>query len=222
MPRATQGEHPKGVIGVATYFLGRYREFDMALNRVQAPAGTIVEWLMGINVAFNFNNMVRYVLENEGLEWLWILGDDHVFEPDLLSKLLDRDVDVVVPLCLRRSNPFLPVVQTPAVDGFKASGWEFLRGKTGCVDVTDSASLGNAGMLVKRKVLETCNKPWFANGQINPELNSSDLYFYENIKRNGFRIHLDVDNFIGHLSHMAVWPKRNDDGTYRAEIMAPF
>lgn len=215
-------KYSKGIIGVASSFLGRYREFDSCLAKVAKPQGTVIEWGLGVNVAYNYNTMIRTLLkEEEDFKWLWILGDDHVFKGDLLLNLLDRDVDVVVPLCLRRSKPFFPVIHGTVKEGFYPKDFEWLSGKQGLLDVTDIASLGNAGMLVKRHVFEECNKPWFVNGQIHPELNSSDLYFFENLKQNGFKVHLDLDNHIGHLTHVAVWPARDKELNYGPDLRVP-
>lgn len=214
-------EFPKGVIGIASSFLGRYREFDVSVNNTIAPIGSAVEWFTGVNIAFHYNNMCRKIIEEKDLEWLWIHGDDHVFRKDLLIQLLKRNVDVIVPLCLRRSKPFMPVIHGLREELYKPKGFEFLNGKKGIIDITDVANVGNAGMLIKRHVLEGCSKPWFVNGAINPEMNSSDLYFCENLRSSGYRIHIDLDNHIGHITHTVIWPKRDENGNYKEELVVP-
>lgn len=212
-------EFPPGVIGVASSFLGRYREFDVSVSNIVVPQGTVVEWRLGVNIAHNFNNTIRSMLSS-GAQWVWILGDDHVFLPNTLLNLLRRKVDVVVPLCLRRSSPFLPVLHTSVSGGCARLDWSFLEGKSGLVDISDIAA-GNAGMLIQRRVIETMSEPWFETGQINSELGSPDLWFCEKLRNYGIKLHLDLDNPIGHITHAAVWPSKNDQGQYVVDIRVP-
>jgi hypothetical protein len=213
-------EHTKGAIGIATGHLGRYREFDTCVNSVVAPTGTEITWAMGINIASNYNAVIRDML-NGDFAWIWILGDDHAFDRMLLMRLLDRHVDIVVPLCLRRQMPFLPVFHTSAETGYKPAGWEVVQGKAGLIDITDTHTYGNAGMLIRRHVLTTMVDPWFEVGQINTELGSSDLYFCEKARQAGFRIHIDTDNRIGHIFHAVVWPDSDANNNYTPDIRMP-
>lgn len=202
----------KGLIGVATGSLGRYREFDMCLTRIEMPLDTGITYRDGSAVD-NYNNMVRMVLLH-GYDWLWILGDDHVFHFDLLMNLLERDVDVVVPFCLGRKAPYDPIIHTASLERV---GFEFLRGKKGLLEL-DGHLLGNAGMLIKRHVLEKMDEPWFENGKTAPDKTGCDLWFCKKLYDLDIKLHLDLDNTIGHVTHMAVWPKMNSDGSYRPSV----
>lgn len=213
-------EQGKGIIGIATAFLGRYREFDVCVNKVQAPKGTDIVWNMGVNIAHHYNNMVREMLKDDEFQWIWILGDDHTFPSDLLVKLLDRNVDIVIPLCLRRKARFPPVLHSNAEAGYKPLGFDVLNGKSGLVDITQITA-GNAGMLIRRNVCETMDEPWFENGKTNPEMGGCDLWFCEKARKAGFKIWLDTDNTIGHLTHVAVYPYRDENNIYGPDIRTP-
>lgn len=222
MPFFTErsNKHPKGVIGIATAPLGRYREFDLCVSNLEMPQGCQIDWRMGVNVAFHFNNMIRSMLSNDEFEWVWILGDDHTFEPDVLIRLLERDVDVVTPFCLRRANPFNPVLATGKNGGYKACSFQTVDGKKGLMDIT-SYTVGNAGTLIRRKVCETIPEPWYENGKIDPEKESCDLYFCTKIKEYGFKSYLDLDVLFGHIFHAVVFPERKQDGSWGANIQTP-
>lgn len=217
--RVIASQHPVGAIGVISSYLGRYREFDVCLSQIQAPNGCPILWHIGINAAFNLNETVRGMKEEH--QWLWILGDDHVFKPDLLLKLLQRDVDVVVPLCLRRSYPYHHVIHEGKDNEKQAFGrapYDFLDGQSGLIDVTGK-TIGNAGMLIKRHVLEAIPDPWFEVGKTHPEVMGGDLYFCHKAFRAGFKLFLDTDNPIGHINHMAVWPYQDEKtGKWCAEV----
>jgi len=211
--------YKKGVIGITSSFLGRYREFDVCLKNIIAPSGTYIEWALGVNIAQNFNELVRLTLK-KGYEWLWILGDDHVFKPDLLVKLLERNVDMITPFCLRRAEPFDTVVHGSAKNGYRRIPKSVFDGKTGIWDATDY-TIGNAGTLMKKNLLGTLTDPWFENGKTHVEAGGSDLYLCEKVREVGFKMWLDLDNHIGHTTHATAWPKRNPDGTWTHEICCP-
>ena len=94
-------------------------------------------------------------------DWLWIMGDDHLFDPDILNRLLARELDVVVPLVAKRMPPFEPVIFSRLVDAeghvYKKYRYEQLP-TSGLLEVPVA---GTAGMLVRRPVLNAVGDPWF-------------------------------------------------------------
>ena len=102
---------PQGTIGVISAELARYSMFSMHLINMiayssQYNAIAYFDWLMGSNITGNCNDLARRM---QG-EWLWMIGDDHAFHPDIVVRLLSHDVDVVAPHCLQKSWPFPQVV----------------------------------------------------------------------------------------------------------------
>jgi hypothetical protein len=219
-------QYGAGVVGVNSGYLGRYREFDIHLGQLEVPPGTRISWQVGLNVAFGFNQMARRMTADD--EWLWILGDDHTFDACVLRQLLDRNVDIVVPLCLRRAYPFAPVIHARKDDGkWEWLGWKPIEGRSGLVNLADALpdgwipAVGNAGMLVRRRVFNTMADPWFEVGHTNPELGGSDLWFCAKAVEAGFAIHVDTDVGIGHITHAAIWPEKTADGVWGAAIRTP-
>lgn len=208
-------KHPKGLIGIVSGNMGRYREFDGCLHSTLAPPGTRIGWRIGVDPTYNLNQLARDLREGE--EWLWILGDDHVWTPDLLLRLLERNVDAVAPHCLRRAYPFWHVLHHGKEKGFARANLDCLEGWSGCQEIT-SLTVGNAGMLIRKRVFDGMKDPWFECGHTHPEVMGSDLYFCDKLADAGFKLYLDLDNPIGHIVHMAVWPKRYDDGIWGADI----
>lgn len=207
--------HPKGLIGVATGETGRYRIFDIALASVTKPECSDIYWGMGVNVPGNFNNIIRETLSKD-YDWVWILGDDHYFPKNLLMNLLDRNVDIVAPLYTRRHKPFYPMIHDSIDNGMAVKDWDFLEGKQGLIELPDN-NIGNAGMLIRRKVIEYMKYPWFENGKYNSET-GCDLWFCEKAKKLGFKLYLDLDNTLGHIVNSVVWPK-NDNGEWTYDIV---
>lgn len=214
--KVVASRYPPGTIGIVSSYLGRYREFDVCLSQIQAPNYSTVTWRIGINAALNLNELVRAMTKEH--QWLWILGDDHVFKPDLLLRLLERDVDITVPFCLRRAYPYHHVIHEGEDKKFHRVPCNFLDGKSGLIDITGKV-IGNAGMLIKRNVLEAVPEPWFEVGKTNPEVMGADLFFCHKAYQAGFKLFVDTDNVIGHINHMAVWPYQDEkNGKWCAEV----
>ena len=202
-------EWPPGIVSVASGFLGRYREFDVCLHHLLVPPGTHVEWALGVNIAFNFNEGIRAMLAGN-FGWIWFLGDDHTFNPELLYILMKHNVDVVAPIVLKRSSSFKTVISENMDLGFKSVNLEEVENWHGLVDITHR-NVGNAGLLAKRKVFEIMPPPWFENGKTHPEFGGSDLWFCEKLRRAGFKIYVDSDQSMGHITHAFFWIGRDQE-----------
>jgi hypothetical protein len=216
-------KYPPGIIGVPSAFLGRYREFDICLGILMTPPGCEPGWGLGLNTAKTMNDFARKLLERD-FQWLWIIGDDHVFTADIIYQLLERDKDIVAPFCCRRNYPYDPVVHEDGSNGEWGSvTYDWFEGKSGLVKLNDTKKIaGNAGMLIKRKVFETLDDPWFEMGKIKPEYGAPDLWFARKAVDAGFDIWLDMDHPIGHISHMSVWPYLDPEtNRWKAEMRYP-
>src|SRR3972149_2898488 len=91
-----------GTIGIPTGEFTRFAQFGQSLAALHYPPQTYCVWTTGGNIARNCN---RIVAQMRG-EWVWFIGDDHAFHPDILTRLLEHQVDVVVPLCAQRTPPY--------------------------------------------------------------------------------------------------------------------
>lgn len=192
-----------GTIGVLTAERGTYSAFWNAVQRAHLymlatdDPRTQMDIRMGVDVCGQLNNMIR------GLngDWLWIMGDDHMFEPDLLPRLLAHNVDVVVPHCLRRNPPWTPVVNSHEDD----DGWQ-VSADLPAEGLTEIWSAGSAGMLVRRRVFDAVEDPWFTPAQDAIGLNE-DIHFCRKVRDAGFKIWCDPAALLGHISHYTVYPR---------------
>jgi hypothetical protein len=214
-------EHGPGVISVSSSFLGRYREFDVSLNNTIKPVGTAIDLELGVNIAHNFNNSIRMMLKEPQFEWIWFLGDDHMWDRGLLMQLLDRNVDVVGPLSVNRLYPYRPILRETKETYFKKVDWDWLKGKSGMVRIQDK-TIGNAGLLVRRRVLENIEAPWYAVGKFHPEMNAPDLWFFEKLREANAELWLDLGASIdwGHIMHAGAYAIRGKDGAWGTRLRA--
>jgi GT2 family glycosyltransferase len=183
------------------------------------PTGTEIQMNCGLNVSANFNAGIRRALANPAVEWVWIMGDDHQFEADALIRLLDRDLDIVVPLVVRRQPPFIPVLfrypesDTP-IGQFPPHHWHQLP-STGLLEVYTA---GSAGMLIRRHVLESIGDPWFETGKMGSDLTNEDTYFCKKAQDAGFKIYADMDVQMDHWTPVSFRPIRTAEGQWTVAI----
>jgi len=208
----TEQGHQPGTIGVISGTLARYPDFSISLISLRRHPETHIEWAASSNIVANLNAVSEALTG----EWLWIMGDDHQFHPDTLNKLLDRDVDIVVPLVLRREPPFAaPVFKD---DGVNLTPWEIVGGRQGLVE---RDACGNAGMLIRRVVLEKLGAPWWKAGQVRVDMLCEDLHFCREARALGFHVFVDTEVGLGHTMIGTVWPKWQEDGTLGAQWVLP-
>ena len=209
----------KGIIGVASMELARYVAFEMALHALQKPGGSVLSWGIGNNIAHNYNQMIRMMLAND-FEWVWLIDNDHVFEPDVLKNLLAHEVPVVCPVNVRRTTPYGPTLHNPMDAGLRQIEWADMQGWTGLVNIGNRC-VGTSGMLMRREVFEKIPEPWYTNNHPRSAENLSfDLEFCDKIREAGYDIYMDTETWIGHIGEIAAWPERNDNGEWAYQLRA--
>ena len=179
-----------GTIGVLALELSRYSTFTASLACLKRPEDTHVLFSLGKNT-IDAQNWLAQGMQGD---WLWILGDDHQFGEDALMALLARDVDIICPINVMRAQPFDPLIFDD--DGTRWT-WDRLSGKYGIHDVP---ACGNAGMLIKRRVLEKIPQPWFEWGPEGSPYQGSDLAFCWKARQAGFKVYVDTQVRFGHTT----------------------
>lgn len=201
-----------GTIGVLTAERGTYAQFWNDIQR--AHLRMLIEhprWTMDIRQGVDICGQLNLMIRDLQGDWLWIMGDDHAIDAELLPRLLSHNVDVVVPHCVRRNPPWQPVVnESEDEDGWQVAAVLPEEG------LTEVWSAGSAGMLIKRHVLEAIEDPWFTPAPNAIGLNE-DINFCRKVREAGFKIYCDPAALLGHISHYTVYP-RWDEGTGRWEI----
>lgn len=181
-----------GTIGVMSGELC-HADFALSLLHHQTPNHTKLLWTKSVDIVGNMNSMVRGM---QG-DWLWIMGSDHVMDFDLLPRLLKHDVDIVVPLCLKRSPPYDPVVYS-----HQNEKDEYVVADLPEAGLVRIHAAGTAGMLVRKRVFDAIGDPWFESyGGLN-----EDLTFCRKAREAGFAIWCDPSARLGHISQVSVWP----------------
>lgn len=197
--------HPPGAIIFAGGEFLRYSGFMFSLLEMEKPAGTRVLMKQSTSVVDNLNYCIRNLPPE--CEWVHIQADDHIWKPDALTRLLDRQVDVIVPLMLKRAPPFNTVLfKNRTAEGYMPYAIEDLP-REGLVK---AYAAGSGGMTIRRHVLDVIGDPWFT--YTDGEYLNEDLALCGKIRDAGFTIWCDVEVPMGHRASYTVWPVCDEKG----------
>jgi hypothetical protein len=204
-----------GVIGVVGADLARYGVFYDSLLMLAKPQGTALVPTHGASPAENRNIITEQAL-SLGAEWIFYLDDDQVLAPDTLLRLLRHDKDVVSGLYVSREPPFIPHVY----DKEDERGWVMPR----LLEPNDGGihkvlATGAGCMLVKTRVFEKLEKPWWTIGQIVKDGWGDDVDFCRRVRAAGFEVWADLDALVGHSMHGTLWPTRGADGLWSTAFL---
>ena len=228
MPRPyVSPKHPPGAVVYCTTGYARCEGFYESLNMMYVPDGTEMNKSKGTGLAAMMNGLVCDL--KDSTKWVWILGDDHWFQPDLLQRMLVRaelfQTPVLVPLVSSKVPPFSSVL-------FDLKTTKPLDFQDIPSDDTPYAvfAAGTAGMLVQRYVLDKIlsekdatgwSRP-FRIGWGQPDASDEDIYFCSRIRQAGFKIHVDPTLGMAHIpAEVFITPKRFPNGEWYVEFRWP-
>ena len=201
-------EHSPGLIAYLIHDLARFDDFYQSLMSTLVPEGSLTHRAKGADIVAKLNDSIEMMYKHN-LNWIWFLGDDHTWDQSLLVKLLERNLDVVVPLCARRAPPFSPTLfkneQDAQVPGaWKVLNWTELPTSNDLLKV--EGRVGTAGMLIRKRVLDKVGFPWFEIGKECSFLLQEDMYWCRKVQEAGFDIYCDLKNTIDHICVGKVRP----------------
>lgn len=204
--------HPVGTIIVAAGVTPRYYEFQMSLEGLHVPAGTKLRIERSCDITQNFNKGVKAMIG----EWAWFLGDDHAFSSNLLLRLLNHNVDVVVPITPCKVPPWRPCLMHGPAEGepfwhedMLLYSWNELSSE-GLLALPKGDFIGQAGMLVRKSVLDKLGYPWFKAGQLDPGRLQEDMMFCHDLQRLGYTVWIDQDVIFDHYFIMGVTARKHE------------
>jgi hypothetical protein len=199
---------PYGTIILTTGTQARYLAFYADLCRLlmaihatenerlaEQEKRPLVAWERGVDLVYNLN---RCVARSVG-QWIWIIGDDHTFEPDVIERLWASTLPVVVPSVLKRAMPHPPVAYDAHYQPVQPeSGTRYQR----------VHAAGSAGMLLARHLLPvlTSGRELFQLSRTSQQRQGEDLELCRHFTDHGIPIHLDTHTHIGHITDVEVWP----------------
>ncbi len=170
--------------------------------------------MRGADIPHQFNEGIRKMTG----EWVWFLGDDHTFHPDLLLRLLDRHVDFVVPVVPRRDPPYVSVlIHGPVAPKMRRYSWQEIP-VSGLFQIPKYDSAGQAGALVRKPILDQLGDPWFEAGQLTPGRLMEDMYFVQRLHDLDVPLYVDCDEILPHIANITITPQKHGGRWYAGHI----
>ena len=231
-----KSHHPSGTVAYISANRIRYNEFFDGIEQLRVPEGTALAKSILYNAARNRNEVAGMM---KG-EWILFLDDDHVWDPNLLLNLLDRNVDIVTPPYCRRYPPFETVAFScyhPDKPFCKLNReehvwtlhkWEDFNPPFAPTGLLEVESCGFGAVLVRKRVLESLEtafgRPFFRVGAYDPSWGLSslvkdemqeDLSFCWAARKAGFKVYLDLDQWLGHMTEVKLIATRDKVGKFR-------
>jgi hypothetical protein len=204
MQQITDTTHSPGTIIVACASLARYSEFWISLESLRVPNGSRLVCSRGADFVHGFNEGIRRMLG----DWVFILGDDHTFGPNILLDLLERNLDFVVPIVPRRDSPFVPVLMHgPISSKMRRYSWTEIP-THGLFKIPEGDSTGQAGAVVRKSVLDKIGDPWFEGGKLTPGRITEDMYFIQRLQEFGIPLYMDCEQILPHIANLTITPQR--------------
>lgn len=193
--------------------VARFAAFDAYANKLILPAGSLRRQFASPSIAASRNAACQAALD-EGAEHLMFLDDDHTFAPDLVTRLLARQREVVSALYLMRRFPFNPCAfstwNEPEGDQPPTAKVAMLiDGLSGCQRIV---AAGCGGLLIRTSVLRTLTPPWFTLVYRQPDQIGEDFTFFRRLHDAKITAWLDLDTPMGHAASLVIWPIR--EGTH--------
>lgn len=219
---------PAGLFAVVANDSARYTSFMGSVMAMVMPNGSRFAIHTGCYVVDSCNRAYNGMSDTE--DWVMLMGDDHHFPPEMALKLLglmyQHDLDIIAPLCFKRDFPPSPVVykydeatpETLALYAYDATTDRVLYPinlqdypEGGLIEVD---AVGSAGMIVRRRVLEALEQPYFRIGEGQW---GEDLDFCRRAQAEGFKVWVDLDMPLGHIVNTCMWPVRSQAGEWMVE-----
>lgn len=203
-------KHPPGAVVFISGEMPRFGQSMQCLHALRVPGGSMLAWQMGVMVTRSMQAAFTAAMANPDMEWVWIMGDDHTYDPDTLLRLLDREEPVVTGIVLNRVPPFNTTIHVRDQGRVKLLD-EMPTNIDELYTLASNESCGDAGLLIRREVLEKTGPRWF-DYWVSGSLAAEDQQFTKRLGEAGYPVKLDLSVPIGHMTPVDVQPVLKDDG----------
>lgn len=205
------------LIGYATRDYSPCPAFYDCLAKLETLPKTLVPFQSRTGVLPGQRNRICREAQRLGVDWVWMLDDDQLFDPLALKKLISHGLDAVIGLSLRRKPPFAPLIFDRLDADGNAHQYYLKKHENGVIPI---AGAGMGSLLIRRSVLDAMGDPWF---QFERSIGNYDDYaedfpFYRKLRETGTQLHCDLNVRLGHAFTSYLWPTRDKDGNWQTTM----
>lgn len=217
-------------ITIAVPALDMYRlSLTRCMMETRFPPGVEVVWKQqthALAVDRARNNIVLSFRQQEvPTDRLWMVDDDMLWHPDSLLRLYERDLDIVAALTWTCNVPPMPTIWTQEKE--EVGQFYYLAQVRETIkwlaehphkissndpvvlprmedDLVEVQATGAAFILIKRRVLETLEPPWFEGKDARGF--GEDFAFCRKARAAGFKVYVDRSVIVTHYPRFPLGP----------------
>ncbi len=196
----------KVLIGVPTAEFARQAQFYDHFNLIDKPLGTMITFAHGQSPARNRNVIIDQALDN-GATHILFLDDDTCPPPNILTRLLWHDKDMVTGLYVMRNFPHKPIIFGYADDNGRCAHTYPIDGETNLIPCVAS---GLGACLINTRVFRGMDKPWITLGELEKDHWCDDISFFNRARAAGFSLYCDPTVRCSHMGSVTITPEYLD------------
>lgn len=204
----------KVLIAVPTAEVARKARFYDALNALELPKDgiTIKTSAHGQSPAQNRNVMIEQAQIHK-CSHIMFIDDDTLFPSNMLIQLLSHNVDVVTGMYLMRNYPHQPIIFDESLVDGRCRFHYLSDNETGLIPIVNC---GLGACLIKMHVFDGMEKPYIRLGELQKDHWCDDIGFFNRLRATNpeVKIYCDLDMPVGHMGHVTLWPKLNENGKW--------
>jgi hypothetical protein len=171
---------------------------------IRPPGTAAIHEVCTHSIARKRNVMIDAFLKQPQMEWICFMDSDMVPAADTLVQLLAADQDIVSGLYFMRGEPYhsTAFVRTSRPDPVtRKHDRKWLHHDTPRDRLVQVDYAGAGCLLVRRRVLETIEAPWFEHPEPG---GGEDVYFCDKAIAAGFNIYVHTGVRPGHIGVATV------------------
>lgn len=149
------------------------------------------------SITHEARNALAKMAVDEGFTHLMMIDSDHIFEKDLVHTLLLYKKDIIGVRAYRRDAPHYPCIFVKNKKIDEKDAMTYVDAHDMGLMVTDTVGFG--AILISTEVLKKMTYPYFYFTK-----SGEDFNFCRDARELGFKIHVDTDIEIGHVSFKII------------------
>ena len=162
--------------------------------------------------------IAEYAVER-GMDYLFMVDDDMITEPDLFERLYKHDVDICAALAFTRYAPHKPVIYELDEGYDEVERKHFYRNYSLMSYPKDTLvecdAVGFGAVLIKVDLLRAMKKPWFMTTSGAGE----DIHFCHSAKKAGYRVFMDTATKLGHIGVPPIITEETYEAQKEAQVV---
>lgn len=203
----------KLMVGIPTQEFARQAVFYDYLALLDIPKDTLIMKPHGQSPARGRNLIIEQALLNECTHILFI-DDDTAFPPDLFTKLVRWDVDMVTGIYCMRNFPHKPIIFDIADEEGRCLYRE-LPDDLPNDELIPLVAAGLGACLIQTSVFEKMERPWITLGELEKDHWCDDISFFRRAIDAGFNLWGDPSVLVGHMATVTIYPQRDAEGRWQ-------